>query len=348
MPFVNPSSNTSYTTPFIPGALIPNTWFNYVDQAFPRLLDINGNNIVTGNNTYSGTSAFTGPVSFSGSQTQFEGPTYLGVFGSATSVLGPLTVGSGGSIKGTGTAYIDMSAATGIFTTPSGAVTLGPGAVNITGYLQILGAATASGLLQANGGLSVNAGNAGSFYGPAGFAGPTVDFAPATGTQSVTFGSATTATFDGPTVQNNTSTLNGAVTVSSTGSFTSQTTINANNGVTTNYINASSNILSLGSSGTTSVSIAAPSVPTQINSTLGVTGALTCNTLQVNAGSSFASGFTVAMNSDLSLNGTTTVGGTIKYIQAVGTPVSGTIAGWTTGKVIISGTPTTVFFPYYI
>ena len=51
MTFSRPSTNTSFTTPYTYGSLIPSTWFDYVDQAIPNALDKTGDTISGGSTT---------------------------------------------------------------------------------------------------------------------------------------------------------------------------------------------------------------------------------------------------------------------------------------------------------
>jgi hypothetical protein len=91
----------------------------------------------TGANTFS---TGTGSVSLNGN-TSVTGANTLTVGGVAT-FNGGATVASS-ALSGTGTASLDFSAASGVFKTTTGAVTIGPGAVTVSGATTYTGAGTA-------------------------------------------------------------------------------------------------------------------------------------------------------------------------------------------------------------
>jgi hypothetical protein len=71
--FVKPSTNTSFLTPYYFGKPLDPTWVNYVDQAFPNIMDgVNGG-------TYSGNLILTGTVDFSGDLVNFENGTTVNI-----------------------------------------------------------------------------------------------------------------------------------------------------------------------------------------------------------------------------------------------------------------------------
>ncbi len=102
-------------------------------------VSLNGATTVTGTNTFT---TGTGVTTVNGNFTQ-TGATTFGTGTGAVSLNGDTTLATAKSLLAAGTATVDLSGGSGVFKTTTGAATIGPGAVTVSGTTTFTAAGTA-------------------------------------------------------------------------------------------------------------------------------------------------------------------------------------------------------------